>query len=116
MRKWLIILLILMAVLSMGYYAMVKIVLPGAASAFVPVKWQNIPLGQQHRVFEQYLGVPDQRTGQNMQWISSLSANKRYLLNVEYAADGIAKEYSIVYETYFLGFRRHYPIRKDSIP
>lgn len=115
MKQWLVIVGLLLMLLVAGFFVATNMIMPKAATAFVPVKWQNIPLGQNRNIVWEYLGSPDSTSGATDWWQHRLNDSKKYWLTVYYH-DTVAKRYSIEYTVRLLGFHTCTEIRADSIP
>src|SRR5688572_12028447 len=114
MKKWIIIIGLMMALLIGGYVVVFKLIVPKTAAAFMPVKWQHIPLGQKKTVMHEYLGTPLRKAGNIYQWEQKIDNRKRYVLDVTYN-DTIAIKYFVAYEVKVLGFIQRSEIKSDSI-
>lgn len=116
MKKWLIIIGLLLLLFTAGFVVMLKVIMPKAAIAFVPVKWQNIPLGEKRIVLHEYLDKPLSVAKNTDHWEEKLGERKKYTLDIGYGPDSIAKNYSILYKIKLLGFSDVTTIKIDSIP
>lgn len=116
MKKWLIIIGLLLLLLIGGFLSVIKLVMPKAAITFVPVKWQNIPLGEKRTVTYEYLGEPLLSESNKDTWEHRLNNSKKYILNIEYNADSAVKFYRIVYAINVFGFTDTTIVNSDSIP
>lgn len=115
MKKWLIIIGLLLLLLVCGFLVITRTIMPKAAKTFVPVKWQNIPLGQKRIVVHEYLGEPDSMLHNKDLWKHKLNNNKQYQLTIGYNADSIARHYLIVYEVELLGISNTTEVSSDSL-
>jgi hypothetical protein len=115
MRKWLIIIGLLLLLFVAGYFAVFKFMVPKVAASFMPVKWQNIPLGQKRTVLLEYLGTPDSSISNNDHWQQKINEMKKYVLDVKYNEDSVAVVYNINYEVDLLGFVQRTQVLADSL-
>jgi hypothetical protein len=115
MKKWLIITGLLLLLLVTGFLVITKTIMPKAAKTFVPVKWQNIPLGQKRIVVHQYLGEPDSVFNNIDLWKHKLNNAKQYQLSIAYDGDTTAVKYDIIYEVKLFGFSNTTEVSSDSL-
>jgi hypothetical protein len=115
MKKWLIIIAVLLVILIGAYLAIFKMAVPKAAEAFIPLKWQNIPLGQSKTVVHHYLGEPDTVVNGKEYWEQHLNSAKKYVLDVEYLKDTISGSYRVNYEVEILGFNQATEVKSDTL-
>jgi hypothetical protein len=114
MKKWLIIIGLLLALFIGGYVVVFKLIVPKTAAAFMPVKWQHIPIGQKRVTVHEYLGIPLRKKGNTYQWEQKINDRKRYVLDVTYN-DTIAVKYFVAYEVQILGFMQRSEISYDTL-
>ncbi len=114
MKKWIVIIGLMLALLIGGYVVVFKLIVPKTAAAFMPVKWQNVPLGQKKSVVGEYLGIPVRKNGNSYQWEQKINDRKRYVLDVTYN-DTIAIGYDVAYEVKILGWIQRSEIKSDSL-
>jgi hypothetical protein len=115
MKKWFIIIGVLSALFVGGYFAVFKTIVPKAASAFMPVKWQNIPIGQKRNAVHEYLGAPSIRDSNKDQWQQKINDLKRYVLEVTYNKDSVAINYDVAYEVEMFGIIQRSEISSDTL-
>lgn len=115
MRNWLIIIGLLVLLLALGFFVFTSWILPKAAVKFVPVKWQNIPLGQKRITVHEYLDQPNGVSDSVETWQHELTSSKKYVLKIGYRQDSIAIKYRISYEVTFFGFANTTEVISDSI-
>lgn len=115
MKKWLIIIGLLLALFIGGYVAVFKLIVPKTAAAFMPVKWQNIPIGQKRNAVHEYLGAPSVRDSNKDQWQQKINDMKRYVLDVTYSKDSVAINYNVVYEVEMFGLIQRNKISSDTL-
>jgi hypothetical protein len=115
MKKWLIIIGLLLLLLMGGFFVFTSWIMPKAAVTFLPAKWQNIPLGQKRITLHEYLDQPDSVSYSTDLWRHKLNNTKQYILNVGYGADSTAINYNITYEVKVFGFINSTEVRSDSL-
>lgn len=115
MKQWLIIIILLLLLFTGGYFFLFRMVAPKAARAFIPVKWQNIPLGEKKAIVHEYLGEPDTVIAGKEHWEQKLSSIKKYMLDVEYRGDTIALSYQVTYQAEVLGFKQSTDVYSDTL-
>jgi hypothetical protein len=115
MKQWLIIIGLLLLLLAGGYFAAMKMTLPKAARAFIPVKWQNVPLGQSKRIVHEYLGEPDTVINGKEYWRQQLNSMKQYVLGVTYSGDTMSAGYRVVYEVEIMGMKQVMDVQADTL-
>ncbi len=115
MRKWLIIIGLLLALFIGGYLVMFKTVMPKVAVAFIPVKWKNIPIGEKRNIVHKYLGAPSVPNINKDQWQQKINDMKQYVLDVTYNKDSIAVYYNVAYEVEMLGVIQRSDISSDTL-
>lgn len=107
---------IIIAILVGLWLLYFEAIVPFAAKANIPYRWQNIPLGQKRAVFHEYLGEPaiGMWDVKGDEWSKRTNRNSVFL-NVGYSSDTVAKHYRIgfVY-THWFGTRT-YILKRDSI-
>lgn len=116
MKSWLVITGLLLLLLVAGFFTVTKLIMPQTAVAFLPAKWQNIPLGQKRNVVQHYLGEPIVISPGKDEWRQQLNESKRYVLSIQYSPDSIARRYDIVYQFKLLFFSDAVKVKSDSIP
>jgi len=114
MKKWIVIIGLMLALLIGGYVVVFKLIVPKTAEAFMPVKWQNIPIGQKKIAVSEYLGIPVRKNGNTYQWEQKINDRKRYVLDVTYN-DTIAIRYSVFYEVKMFGFMQRSEISSATL-
>lgn len=114
MKKWIIIFGLMLALLIGGYITVFKLIVPKTAAAFMPVKWQNVPIGQKKNAVSEYLGLPVRKKGNSYQWEQKINDRKRYVLDVSYN-DTIAISYDVGYEVEMFGFTQRSEINSDTL-
>jgi hypothetical protein len=115
MKNWVIIVLFLFLFLLGGFFFFIKTIAPRAAAVFIPIKWQNIPLGESKTVVHNYLGEPDTVIAANDHWEHKLNANKKYLLDIMYSGDTLCVSYKLTYNLNIVGFQQSTVIRSDTL-
>jgi hypothetical protein len=115
MKKWLIIIVLLLLLLLGGFFFFVKTIAPKAAVVFIPIKWQNIPVGESKTVVLNYLGEPDTVIAATDHWEHKLNANKKYLLDIMYSGDTLCVSYKLTYNLNIFGFQQSTVIRSDTL-
>ena len=105
MKKWMVVAGLLAVLLVAGYFAIFKATVPSVAKAFTPLKWENIPIGEKRILVHEYLGLPDSVMPEKDLWFSPINDMKRYVLDITYQEDSIARDYSITYEVDLFGLK-----------
>jgi hypothetical protein len=104
MNKWLIAVIVIVITLVVGYLAIFQWVVPNAARAFIPSRWQNVPLGEKKSMVHEYLGAPVNIHNGREHWEQRIGPAKKYLLDVEYRVDTLSAGYEVRYAVKILGF------------
>jgi hypothetical protein len=115
MKQLLIIIGLLLLLFIGGYIAVIKVTMPKAARAFIPVKWQNVPLGQNKKVMHEYLGEPDTVINGREYWEQHLSSMKKYVLDVAYRGDTASASYRVIYEVEIMGMKQVTDVQADTL-
>ncbi len=91
-------------------------IVPFAAKANIPYRWQNIPLGQKRNIVHDYLGAPsiNKWNIKGDEWNQRKNKN-RIFLNVTYNPDTTAKRYRIGFVYNYWFGKRTYILKRDSI-
>jgi hypothetical protein len=116
MKKWIIIIGLMLALLIGGYVVVFKLIVPKTAAAFIPVKWKNIPLGEKRVIVHEYLGKPASRGIGRDRWFHRLSDHKWYGLFLQYDTNMTAKKYRITYTVSWWKDSKTIEVMSDSIP
>ncbi|HEX6916297.1 MAG TPA: hypothetical protein VF145_13700 [Chitinophagaceae bacterium] len=114
MRK-LFVAILLLLLLAAGSFMIVRLVVSKGAPAFMPVKWQLVPLGEKPAVVYHYLGAPLSRNGRTSHWEARLHRRKKYTLDVRFN-DSVAVYYRVRYMARFAGIGFEQTVAADSIP
>jgi hypothetical protein len=115
MRKILAVAIFVCSLTIIGYLVIFKIVVPRAASAFIPTRWQNVPLGQPKTVMHHYLGDPDTTINGKEYWEHEVTASKKYVLDVAYRYDSVSASYRVNYKIEWLGLEKLTELKSGTL-
>lgn len=115
-KKLVVRVLAIVAILVSMWLIYFEAIVPFAAKANIPYRWQNIPLGQKRTVVHQYLGKPmiDAWDVKGDEWNQRKNKNSIFL-NITYNPDTTAKRYRIGFVYNYWFGKRTYILKRDSI-
>jgi len=107
---------VIVVLIGIAYWFVFELMIPFAAKANIPYRWQNIPLGQKRIVVHEYLGSPRINGAQlkGDQWSKDIKANKIFI-NVGYNSDTVASNCRIGFVYNYWFGKRIYYLKQDSI-
>ncbi len=116
MKRRIKITIIFFILIGLAYYFFFEIAVPFVAQTNIPIKWNNIPLGQNRIAVHEYLGKPriEYWDIKGDEWTKKAKRNTIFL-NIGYNNDTIATRYRIgfIYRNWF-GEKLYY-LRRDTI-
>jgi hypothetical protein len=116
MKKWFLIILVVLLILAGMYAFIFEWAVPKTASLGVPGKWNMLPLRQSKIIVHDYLGEPaTQNISAGYDAWAAGSKSRKYVLKVYYVSDTIAAGYSIHYQFKNLIASKDYLIDSFSI-